>query len=427
VSRTRGSAPGRVGEGMLVVAALGLLVTSLVQVSEGWSAPVAALAFGVFIALGELLRITLPDNRDAAPLGAAAALAYALVPQLWGEAMNTSTWQVVTVTAVGILVGAFPHAVAGRRLQVDAMARRLLTVAFASALFRFPPLQEHLVADAPERWVTALTLVWIAAATGVVDAVLAAAVTAGNGWTPYRAALRDELWATVGISSAIGATGVLVALAATVMDLWALPVFAVPLLLTQFAFRRYAAIRATYLQTVRALSKVTEVAGYTEAGHARRVSELAVAVGRDLGVGERDLRRLEYAALMHDLGQLSLTDPVPGGATVVVAPAEARRLAGLGADIIRTAGVLDDVATVVERQAEPYRRRFEGRAGSVAEVPLASRVIRAANAYDDLVGDSLERRRRLEALERLRLGTAYDYDPRVVESLARVTERPGLA
>ena len=110
--------------------------------------------------------------------------------------------------------------------------------------------------------------------------------------------------------------------------IWALPVFAVPLLLTQFSFRRYATIEATYLQTIRSLSKVTEVGGYTETGHSRRVSRLAVTVGREMGLTERDLDDLEYAALMHDIGQLSLTDPIPGGATTMVAagrPAPDRR------------------------------------------------------------------------------------------------------
>ena len=70
------------------------------------------------------------------------------------------------------------------------------------------------------------------------------------------------------------------------------------------------------------------------------------------------------------------------------------------------------VADIVERQADPYRRPHETVDGTL---PLASRIIKAANAYDDLVGDSRESVRRLEALERLRLSMAYDYDPRVVE------------
>ena len=53
---------------------------------------------------------------------------------------------------------------------------------------------------------------------------------------------------------------------------------------TKIAFRRYAEIRFTYLQTVRALSRVPEVGGYVETGHSRRVSQLARSVGAELGM-----------------------------------------------------------------------------------------------------------------------------------------------
>jgi response regulator RpfG family c-di-GMP phosphodiesterase len=258
------------------------------------------------------------------------------------------------------------------------------------------------------------------AAAGAVEAVIAAAVRANADRAPFLAVLRNEGRVQVGIGSAIGASGALIALAAAIMGVWALPVFVIPLLLTQFSFRRYAAIRATYLQTIRALSRVTELGGYTESGHSRRVSQLAVAVGRELGMSDADLRDLEYAALMHDIGQLSLTEPIPGGATVVAAPAEQRRIAGLGADVIRQTGVMDGVATIVEQQAEPYRRAHEV---LDVNVPLASRIIKAVNAYDDLVGDSMETARRLDAIERLRLGMAYEYDPRVVDSLSKAIDR----
>jgi hypothetical protein len=88
--------------------------------------------------------------------------------------------------------------------------------------------------------------------------------------------------------------------------------------------------------------------------------------------------------------------------------------------VVRQAGVLDDVAHIVERQVEPYRRRHEHDDG---EVPLASRIIKAVNAYDDLVGEDRGGARSLEALERIHLGLAFEYDPRVVASLARVVTR----
>jgi response regulator RpfG family c-di-GMP phosphodiesterase len=219
-------------------------------------------------------------------------------------------------------------------------------------------------------------------------------------------------------------------------------VFTAPLLVTQVAFRRYAGIRATYLQTVRALAKVTEIGGYVEPGHSERVSRLAVAVGRELGIHEPQLLELEYAALMHDIGQLSLTDPIPGGATVLVSRRDQQRIAELGAEVIQQAQVLGSVAEIVRRQNEPYRgvevahdgyrgsgslgpsvARAERPGGEESRPPLSSRIIKAANAFDDLVGSSLDPGRAAAAVQQLRLDTASEYDPDAVEALSRVVNR----
>ncbi|MGH3342681.1 MAG: HD-GYP domain-containing protein [Carbonactinosporaceae bacterium] len=411
------------GVSWLLVSGGSVLVVAAVAATaaRGLADPPVAVAFGLFIAFGEFVRVTLPGDREAAPLAAAGALGYVLLSDVHGAESSHDALAVVAVTACGMLLGALPHAAAGRSPRLDYLARRLLTVGLAAGLFRpfyaNGPL-DTLSDDSPVLFAGFMVVVITSA--GVVDAGLAATVRAGRDGAPYAATMRDELRALLGIGSAIGATGMLIALATEAMYLWALPVFAIPLLLAQFSFRRYAAIQSTYLQTIRALSRVTELGGYTETGHARRVSQLSVAVGRELGMSERQLRTLEYAALMHDIGQLSLADPIPGGATVMASPPEQRRIAALGARVIRQTGVLDEVATVVERQAEPYRRPH---AGDDRDVPLASRIIRAVNAYDDLAGGSAETARHLHALERLRLGTAHDYDPRVLDSLSRVTAR----
>lgn len=207
------------------------------------------------------------------------------------------------------------------------------------------------------------------------------------------------------------------ALSVAVAGLWALPVFCVPLLLTQLSYRRYAAVRTTYRQTIASLARSTEIAGYTQPGHARRVAALSTAVGRELGLSGSELTVLEYAALMHDIGQLSLVDPVPDGATALLSVAEQRRIALLGGAVVRQTGVPAAVAVVVELQADPYR-----------EQPLPARIVRAVNAYDDLTGGSGRTAGGvLGALEQLRLGTGRDYQPEVVESLARVLARGGLA
>jgi HD-GYP domain-containing protein (c-di-GMP phosphodiesterase class II) len=196
------------------------------------------------------------------------------------------------------------------------------------------------------------------------------------------------------------------------------PLFLSPLVLTLFAFRRYVSIRATYLQSIRTLARLTDLSGYTPQGHSERVAALAVLVGRDLGLSERELLDLEYAALLHDIGQVALVDPIPGGATVLAAPADQRRIGADTLAIVRETGVLDDAARILEHQATPYRQLRE----FGEELPLTSRIIKVVNAYDDLTAGARSGRSRDTAIERIYLGLGYEYDPRVVDSLLRVVE-----
>jgi HD domain len=400
---------------LLLIAVAGMLViASVTQVGAvGLKDSRTAIMFGALIAVGELLRMIMPGNREVAPIASAGSLGYALLLRVGSEPATHSAFQVVTVTACGTLVGALPHIAVGRIPALDAMARRILSPALVAFIFR--PL---VTSSLRHHWpllitVMALTVMLACAA----EVVAAATIRAEAVRTRFGIALGDEIWAKVPLCASSGATGMLIAVSMFVMGPVALLVFTAPILVTQFAFRRFAGIRATYLQTVRALSQVTEVGGYVETGHSRRVSVLAVAMGRELGMTEEALLELEYAALMHDIGQLSLRDPIPGGATVLASPNEQRRIADLGAGVITKTGVLHDVAEIVRRQSEPYR------AAEGSAPPLASRVIKVANAYDDLVGASSDRDRSAAVLERLRGDSAAEYDPTVVEALGHAVDR----
>jgi hypothetical protein len=406
--------------GVLLGLAAGLLVVvSVVSVRQaGIVQPGIAGVFLVVIALGELVRITLPGDRETAPVGMAASLAYALLGGLGTEMALHSAWQVVAVSAVGTGLGVLPHSVAGRAPGIEVLSRRMIVTAVAAFVYRSDPVTELL--DGYGAWLTATVMIAVVLLVLLLDVALAAAVRSGRDHAPFRRALVEEFRALVGIGSAIAITGVLVALAAEVMGLWSLPVFGAPLLLVQFSFRRMAMIRSTYSQTIRSLSRVTELGGYTETGHLDRVADLAAAVGTELGMTDAELRDLQYAALLHDIGQLSLPEPIPAGATSWQAADVQGGIARDGAAVIAQTRVLDTVSQIVARQADPYRLPQQP---DDPEVSLASRIIRVVNAYDDMVGDGTEPSRSAHALEQLRVGMVYDYDPRVVATLDRVLRR----
>jgi acid phosphatase family membrane protein YuiD len=405
--------------GMLIVASLASLA-----VSKGLPVK-SAVAFGLFIAFGELLRLALPGGREAAPIAMSGALAYALLLTVKGVPTAASTahgqvhghsaLEVVAVAAIGMTLGSLPHAAAGRPLGLTSMCTRLVTVACVAFIFR-PLANSRFFEEHAHWWIALLVMMALVILGWLIETLISALIRADDVGARFSVAMLDELKVQWPLGAAVASSAVITVFAAQVMGLIELVVFLGPLLVTQIAFRRYAGIRATYLQTVRSLARVTEVGGYVESGHSRRVARLAVAVGRELGMAEPDLLDLEYAALMHDIGQLSLIDPIPGGATVLVSAADQNRIAELGAEVIQQAGVLNEVAHLVRCQNWPSR-------GHEPPPPIGSRIIRAANAFDDMVGGFTERDRMAAALERLRMDTTTEYDAGVVQALTEVAGR----
>ena len=97
-----------------------LLIWSVAQTAvTGVQDVHAALAFGALIAFGELLRLNLPGDREAAPVATAGAMAYALVLRIGDDPARTGPAQVIAVTALAMIVGALPHLAVGRPARLS--------------------------------------------------------------------------------------------------------------------------------------------------------------------------------------------------------------------------------------------------------------------------------------------------------------------
>jgi hypothetical protein len=214
----------------------------------------------------------------------------------------------------------------------------------------------------------------------------------------------------------IFAAGTLFGLAYPEMGWWALPVAILPYAFSHLAFVRYHSTRITYGQTIRALAQIPEVAGLAPRGHATRTADLSVAVAQELGLHPNEVAELEYAALMHDVGRITLSEPA-----ILKAGYTDEDIARWGAQIIAEAPYLAHVAELVEMQHEPFRTPGVELDPSV---PMASKVIKVASAYDQWVHE--QRMSPIEALEEIHRGSAYDFDPRVAGSLRRVLVHRGL-
>ncbi|MEO6413048.1 MAG: HD domain-containing phosphohydrolase [Pedococcus sp.] len=385
------------------------------------SALVSVTLFFVAIVLGEMARLRILTGRETAPMSTAAAFGLTLSAVDMPGGRNLGAAPVVLVVAVAMVVGSGALRAVGSKVSWVDLAARIAGVSLAPLLYRYVEFDGQTLVERQVTWIHqrslgAVVMLLVGGLTMLTQIVLEATAHAGRDHAPLIPSVVDELRSTLALATALVTSGALIALADVAIGIAALPLFLFPLLLTSFAVQRNASIRTTYRQTIGALSSLTDRAGYTVSDHAQRVADVSLAIGRDMGMGQRELTDLEYAALLHDLGQVALREPIPAGATVMAAPADQQRIAHDGAEIVRTTGVLDNVASILEAQTTPYRQVRE----FGQDLPMSSRIIKVANAYDDLCEPGGDNHR---AMERIHLGLGYEYDPRVVDSLTRILER----
>ncbi|NND83970.1 MAG: HD domain-containing protein [Acidimicrobiia bacterium] len=196
----------------------------------------------------------------------------------------------------------------------------------------------------------------------------------------------------------------------------AVVVAAVPFIMTISSFTRYGSVRKTYVQTILALARIPEVAGLGLEGHAERTAELADAVAKDMGLTPQQVVTVRYAALMHDIGRITLTEP-----TIVERGYTDGDIDRWSSEIMAEADYLSEAAAVVSNHSQPFRRPGEE---ADPEIPIEAKIVRACSSFDRIVfGEGI---RPLEALEKLHRGAAYDFDPKVVASLRLVLGRMGI-
>lgn len=154
------------------------------------------------------------------------------------------------------------------------------------------------------------------------------------------------------------------------------------------------------------------------------VRELSAQVARKLGMGPEDLDVLARAAELHDVGKIAVPDAIlekPDSLNDEEAEFM-RRHPVLGQRILAAAPALRPVADVVRSTHE----RFDGRgypdALSGEQIPLASRVIAACDAFDAIVSGRPYRAPlgRDEAVKRLVEGSGTQFDPSVVGAVLQV-------
>ena len=167
-------------------------------------------------------------------------------------------------------------------------------------------------------------------------------------------------------------------------------------------------------------SALSECDAYT-AEHSRETAALAERVAARLGADEAETEVISQVAVLHDLGKLGIPREVlhkPGPLTADE-QAVMREHPVIGERILRAFSEMSRVATAVRHEHERWDGGGypDGLAGQ--EIPLASRIVLACDAWHAMTSDRPYRRAMsaADARRELRDGAGSQFDPEVTDAL----------
>jgi putative nucleotidyltransferase with HDIG domain len=176
-------------------------------------------------------------------------------------------------------------------------------------------------------------------------------------------------------------------------------------------------IKKLFLGAIEALVSALEAKDKYTGGHSRRVTEIALALGNELGLSTPDMEDLRWGSLLHDIGKIAVDQVIqnkPGKLT----REEYEHImthVHVGAEIVRPL-VSEKITEMIEHHHDHYDGRGLHQVIAGSEIPLAARIMAVADAFDAMISDRPYRSAMsiTEIVEEIKRCADTQFDPIVV-------------
>lgn len=185
-------------------------------------------------------------------------------------------------------------------------------------------------------------------------------------------------------------------------------------------------LERSYNDTINAITAAMDAKDSYTRGHSQEVRRIALALGAKAGLADKGLKMLEYAALLHDIGKIGVSDLLLTKASGLTGDeyAEVKQHAEIGSRLVAQVELLKDVAHIIEAHHENWDGSGYPRGLKAEAIPVQARIISIADAYEAMTADRPYRKAfsHADALERLRQSSGTQFDPFLVELFTTMPE-----
>ncbi len=169
--------------------------------------------------------------------------------------------------------------------------------------------------------------------------------------------------------------------------------------------------------------------------HSKRVSQLCERMAIKLDVSENEVTKIKIAGLMHDIGKIGISDMILDKTDKLTELEwhEIQRHCEAGYRILSSADEFSEIAETILCHHERYDGKGYPKGLQGEAIPLFSRIISLADAFDAMMSDRAYRQALTQdkAIKELRLNAGKQFDPSLVEPFIEVildldTDLPAL-
>ena len=170
-------------------------------------------------------------------------------------------------------------------------------------------------------------------------------------------------------------------------------------------------------QTIETFAKVIDAKDPNTNGHSHRVAHYAIRMGKKLNLSEKEQENLYYAALLHDIGKIGISDYIlhkPSGLTeeeyITI-----KKHTEIGAEILKGIPMIEGLVVGAKYHHERYDGTgyMEGLSGD--DIPLFARIIGLADSYDTMSSDRPYHKGipREDIIEEIKRCSGTQFDPKL--------------
>ncbi|NCB51042.1 MAG: PAS domain S-box protein [Clostridia bacterium] len=173
----------------------------------------------------------------------------------------------------------------------------------------------------------------------------------------------------------------------------------------------HSSILSTFMATMLVRSQETEE-------HEKRIAHMCIEIGRKLGLPQHSLDELQLFSMLHDIGKIGIDDRILNkpGKLSEAEMAAMKTHSEIGNRIVGSVSELESVAEYIlthherwDGEGYPLGKRGE-------EIPLLSRILAVADAYDAMTQNRVYRKAisREAAIKEIEKNSGTQFDPEIV-------------